>query len=67
MGVFDNIKSKVTGLVKSRGDKVGGDVDRAGDMLDKRTGGRHADKVDMGQERAKDTLDGLDGKKGDIR
>ncbi len=33
-------------------------VEKAGDMVDERTEGKYADKVDMAQERAKDSLDG---------
>lgn len=66
MGVFDNIKDKVTELVDQHGDKAGGGVDKAGDMIDEKTGGRYADKVDMGQDKIKDGLDGLDGQDDDI-
>jgi hypothetical protein len=33
-------------------------VEKAGDMVDERTEGKYADKVDMAQDRAKDSLDG---------
>lgn len=67
MGVFDNIKDKITGLVDEHGDKAGDGVDRAGDMVDEKTGGQHAEHVDTGQEHAKNTLDGLDGQDDDIK
>lgn len=66
MGVFDNMKDKLTGLVDQHGDKVGEGVDKVGDLADEKTGGKYADKVDMGQQKAKDGLDGLDGKDDDI-
>lgn len=34
-------------------------VDKAGDMIDEKTGGEHAEHVDKGQEAAKDYVDGL--------
>ncbi|OFE15719.1 hypothetical protein BA895_21610 [Humibacillus sp. DSM 29435] len=66
MGVFDNIKDKVTELVDQHGDKAGEGIDKAGDLVDEKTGGKYADKVDMGQQKVKDGLDGLDGKNDDI-
>ncbi|MEO6997849.1 MAG: antitoxin [Terracoccus sp.] len=66
MGVFDNMKDKLTELVDQHGDKAGDGVDKAGDLADEKTGGKYADKVDMGQQKAKDALDGLDGKDDDI-
>lgn len=32
-------------------------VDKTGDMLDDKTGGKHADKVDKAQEKADDFID----------
>ena len=66
MGVFDNIKDKATELVDQHGDKAGEGIDKAGDLADEKTGGKYADKVDLGQQKAKDGLDGLDGKDDDI-
>ncbi|MBB2986999.1 antitoxin [Terracoccus luteus] len=66
MGIFDSAKEKLGDLVDQHGDKAGDGVDRAGDMIDERTGGTYADKVDMGQDKLKDGLDGLDGQNDDI-
>jgi hypothetical protein len=66
MGGFDSIKDKVTELVDGQGQAVGEGVDKAGDLVDDRTGGQYADKVDLGQEKAKDALDGLDGQDDDL-
>lgn len=67
MGVFDNMKDKVSDLVDQHGDQVGDGVDKAGDLVDERTGGQYADKVDQGQDGVKNALDGLDGQDDDIR
>ncbi|KRC85304.1 hypothetical protein ASE25_19900 [Terrabacter sp. Root85] len=66
MGVFDNMKDKVSGLVDQHGDQVGDGVDKAGDLVDEKTGGQYADKVDQGQDGLKNALDGLDGQDDDI-
>ena len=55
MGMFDNIKDKVQGLVDEHGDKAGVGLDKAGDFVDEKTGGQHSAQIDggvRGQERA---------------
>ena len=59
MSMFDNIKDKVQGLVDEHGDK-------AGDVVDEKTGGQHSAQIDGGVEQAKNALDGLDGQDDDI-
>jgi hypothetical protein len=66
MSMFDNIKDKVQGLVDEHGDKAGQGLDKAGDLVDQRTGGQHSDQIDQGVEKAKNALDGLDGQNDDI-
>ncbi len=67
VSMFDNLKKKASDLVDGHGDKVGDGIDKAGDTIDERTGGQHADQVDTGQQKLKDGLDGLDGQDDDIR
>jgi uncharacterized protein YjbJ (UPF0337 family) len=52
-----SIMTKVKELLGQHGDQVDKAVDKAGDMLDKKTGGKYADKVDMAQEQAKKAAD----------
>ncbi len=66
MGMFDEMKDKLTEAVDSHGEQVGEGIDKLGDMVDERTGGQYAEQVDMGQARAKEALDGLDGQDDDI-
>ena len=66
MSMFDNIKDKVQGLVDEHGDKAGQGLDKAGDLVDQRTGGQHSHQIDQGVEKAKNALDGLDGQDDDI-
>lgn len=66
MGMLDNLKKMLTGAVDKSGDKIGSGLDKAGDMADDRTGGKHSGQIDTGVAKAKDALDGLDGKNDDI-
>ncbi|MFP3992662.1 antitoxin [Streptomyces sp. E11-3] len=48
MGVFDKIKNKL---------HMGEDtIERAGDKVDEKTGGKYADQVDKAQDAAKDAM-----------
>ncbi|HRC13388.1 MAG TPA: antitoxin [Dermatophilaceae bacterium] len=60
MGLFDEMKDKATDLIQGNSDKVDDAVEKAGDLLDEKTGGQFSDKVDMAQEKAKEIADGLD-------
>jgi uncharacterized protein YjbJ (UPF0337 family) len=51
-----SIVDKVKEMLGSHGDKAKDAVDKAGDMLDQKTGGKYADKVDMAQDKAKDFI-----------
>lgn len=59
MGAMDKInqmKEKAKEAMSSgKGDDM---VEKAGDMVDEKTGGKHADKVDKAQEMAKDKMRG---------
>ena len=54
MNMFDNIKDKAEALVDSQGDKVGEGLDKVGDLVDEKTGGKYADKVDQAQNVAQE-------------
>jgi hypothetical protein len=60
MGIFGTIKDKVSGLFEGHGDKIGESLDKAGTVIDEKTGGRFGDQIDGGVQKAKDGLDGLD-------
>ena len=66
MGFLQDVKSKLTKAVDSQGDKIAEGLDKAGDLVDDKTGGKYSDKIDSGVDKAKDALDGLDGKDDDI-
>ena len=67
MSMFDNIKDKAQDLVDEHGEQAGQGLDKAGDVVDEKTGGQHSAQIDQGVEQAKNALDGLDGQDDDIR
>jgi hypothetical protein len=67
MGFLNKAKAAAELAVDKGGDKVGDAVDKGIEEVDKRTGGKHGDQLDQAGDRAKDYLDGLDGKDDDIR
>ena len=66
MGFLDDAKKRLGKTVDEHGDKIGQGLDKAGDALDKKTGGKHSDKIDQGLDRTKDALDDLDGERDDL-
>lgn len=68
MGFLDDAKNKLTDAVDKSGHTIGGGLDKAADLLDKKTGGKHSSAIDGAVARTKGALDGLDGQKdGDIK
>lgn len=43
MGFLTDIKNKLTKAVDSQGDKIGDGLDKAGDVVDDKTGGKDDD------------------------
>jgi len=59
VGAFDSIKGladKAKDFAAKNPDKVDGVIDKAGDAIDSKTGGKYADKVDKAQDAAKKAL-----------
>ncbi|MEU8892465.1 antitoxin [Streptomyces sp. NPDC048442] len=52
-----SIMDKVKAMLGQHSDKAKQGVDRAGDMVDQRTAGKYADKVDMAQDKTKEYID----------
>jgi hypothetical protein len=48
----EQAKNFLRNVVKQNPDKIKAGVEKAGDLLDKQTGGKYADKVDAVQEKA---------------
>ena len=55
MGLLDKIK----GMLSGNADKVKDGIDKAGDMIDEKTGGKFGDKIDMAEEKIGDVVDGM--------
>jgi hypothetical protein len=66
MGMFDNIKKKATAAVDEHGDKIASGIDKAADLADKKTKGKHGGQIGKGAAAAKGALDKLDGRDDDI-
>ncbi|MFT4287733.1 antitoxin [Nocardioides sp.] len=66
MSFLDKAKDAVKKAVDSQGEKIGEGLDKAGDLVDDKTGGKYSDNIDEGVDKAKDALDGLDGSDDDI-
>jgi hypothetical protein len=66
MGFLNKAKDAAEQAVDKAGDKIGGAVDKAKHLIDEKTGHKFDDKTEVGAEKAKDALDGLDGKDDDI-
>ncbi len=53
MGIFDKIKN----LAGGNADKVKDGLEKAGDMIDEKTGGQHTDKIDMATDKIGEMLE----------
>jgi len=66
MGFLDKAKAALTDAVDQHGDKIAQGIDKAGSVVNEKTGGKHADKIDQATGKARDALDSLDGRNDDI-
>jgi hypothetical protein len=66
MGIFDSLKKKATKAVDEHGDQIAKGIDKAADLADTKTQGKHREKLDKAAGSAKDGLDKLDGRDDDI-
>jgi hypothetical protein len=55
----EELKEKAPGVAKQHGDKIDQGIDRVASEVDKRTGGKHADKIHKARKRAKDAVDDI--------
>ncbi|MGH9000286.1 MAG: antitoxin [Acidimicrobiia bacterium] len=59
MGMLDDLKRKAQGLIRQRNKQIKRGLDKAGEVADTRTGGKHSDKIGQGVDKAKDIVDKL--------
>jgi len=55
------LMDKVRGLLGQHNEKIDQGIDKAGDVVDDKTGGKHAAHVDKAQDAAKDGIDKIAG------
>lgn len=60
MSFLDKAKGKLSDTVDQHGEKIAQGIDKAAALADDKTGGKHADKIRGGADKAKDALDKLD-------
>lgn len=61
MGLMDKIK----GMLGQHDEQVDQGIDKAGDVVDDKTGGKYTGQVDKAQDAAKEGIDKLTGEGGD--
>ena len=54
---FDDLKGKAKEALGQHGDKADEGIDKAGQVVDERTGGEHSERIQTGTEKAKEGLD----------
>lgn len=55
------IKDKVGGVVGQNRDKIDDGIDKAGDFVKDKTGNKHDDKIEAGEEKLRQGLDAISG------
>lgn len=59
MGALDDMKDKAKDLASEHSDQVDEGLEKAGDFVDEKTGGKHSDKIDRGVDKAREAVDKL--------
>ena len=54
MGLLDDLKGKAQQLIGGNEQAIKNGIEKAGDFVDSKTGGKHADKIDSVQRGASD-------------
>ena len=60
-GWFGGNKAKVQDTVASQSDTIKSGIDKGGDVVDDKTGGKVSGQVDAAQDKAKDVVDDVGG------
>jgi hypothetical protein len=61
MGMFDKLKKQAEKLADEHGDQIAKGLDKAGEVVDKRTKGKYAGTIDEATGKAKEAVDKLAG------
>ncbi|MFF4790307.1 antitoxin [Streptomyces sp. NPDC001276] len=54
-----NLKGKVEDIAEAHGDKISDGLQKAGDFIDGKTGGKHSNTIDTVVDKAQDAVDKL--------
>ena len=57
MGLLDDLKGKAQQVIGGNEQAIKDGIEKAGDFVDSKTGGKHADKIDAVQRGASDLVD----------
>ncbi|ASN51850.1 hypothetical protein CGQ25_06985 [Sinomonas sp. R1AF57] len=57
---LDDVKGKAEELISGNAEAVKGGIEKVGDFIDEKTGGKFSGQVDGVQQSASDYVDGLD-------
>jgi hypothetical protein len=63
--VFDNLgdlgklKDKAEEIAEDHGDKIADGLEKAGDLIDEKTDGKHSEQIDMGVDKAQRLVERL--------
>ena len=57
MGLLDDLKGKAQKVIGGNEHAIKNGIEKAGDFVDSKTGGKHADKIDAAQRGASDFVD----------
>ena len=57
MGLLDDLKGKAQQVIGGNEQAIKDGIEKAGDFVDSKTGGKHADKIDSVQRGASDFVD----------
>jgi hypothetical protein len=61
VGILDDLKGKAQRLIVGNEQAIKNGIEKAGDFVDSKTGGKHADKIDSVQRGASDFVDKANG------
>jgi hypothetical protein len=64
VGILDDLKGKAQRLIGGNEQAIKNGIEKAGDFVDSKTGGKHADKIDSVQRGASDFVDKQNGTPG---
>ena len=61
MGKLDDLKNKAKEMVSENREKIEGGLEKAGEVVNQKTGGKYEEKIDKGLAKAQEGLDRVEG------